>query len=130
MLCQVKMIRPDGSRARHTGHYPNPGVAMDVVQALHPDCTVNASVAAVSTQHATRSCDELGVCQSVTKPCPSHTICARKSGPFYFAPGTINAGSSDLQADNAGWLLQTTWVDWAGGVLILMILGAICGYVS
>jgi hypothetical protein len=27
-----------------------------------------------------KSCDELGVCQSVTKPCPPHTICARKSG--------------------------------------------------
>lgn len=124
MLCQVKLIRPDGSRARHTGHYPNPGVAMDVVQALHPDCTVNA---AVSTQPATRSCDELGVCQSATKACPSNTICARKPAPFYFAPGTINAGSSDLQADNAGWLLETTWVDWAAAVVILMILGVIYG---
>jgi hypothetical protein len=127
MLCQVKMIRPNGTRARHLGHYPNPGIAMDVVQAQHPDCTVNASV---GTQRPTRSCDELGVCQSVTKACPPETICARKNSPFYFAPGTINAGSSDLQTDDAGWVLDTTWTDWAAAVLALMIIGAICGYLQ
>lgn len=123
MLCQVKLIRPDGSRARHVGHYPNPGVAMDVVQALHPDCTVNASV---STQPAARSCDELGVCQSTTKPCPPNTVCARKPAPFYFAPGAIDDGD----ADKRDWLLETHWTDWVAGVAILVILGIIYGYVS
>lgn len=148
MLCQVKLIRPDGSRARHVGHYPNPGMAMDVVQALHPDCTVHAATQTtarsnpptqhafvqrtrsggelVNTQASGRSCDELGVCQSTTKPCPSHTICARNSSPFYFAPGAIDNGA----ADKRDWLLETHWTDWVAGVAILVILGIIYGYMS
>jgi hypothetical protein len=76
-----------------------------------------------------RSCDELGVCQSVTKPCPPHTMCARKNSPFYFAPGAIDGGSSSdlgMQPD-AGWLLDLRWYDWLGAVAILVIVGAIAG---
>lgn len=76
-----------------------------------------------------RLCDELGVCQSITKTCPPHTICARKSAPFYFAPGAIDAGA-DEPRQQGDWLLDTTWVDWAAGVLILAILGAICGWLQ
>ncbi len=135
MLCQVKLIRPDGSRARHVGHYPNPGMAMDVLQALHPDCSVNAAVAlkATATQGSTppvgRSCDELGVCQSITRACPPHTICARKTGSFYFAPGAIDAGKNEPR-NHGGWVLDTLWYDWAAGLIILAILGAICGWLQ
>ncbi len=138
MICQVKMIRPDGSRACHTGHYANPGAAMDVVQALHPDCAVHVATGpATSTgptarpSTATRSCDALGVCQHPSKACPTHTMCARTSGAHFFAPGTISSAvpgsSSDLHDGDAGWLLDTLLIDWVAGIAILVLLGIICG---
>ena len=38
------------------------------------------------------------------------------------------AGSIDLEGDNSGWLFDTTWTDWAGAVVVLIIMGVICGY--
>jgi hypothetical protein len=148
MNCQVSFTLPDGRHMRHTGRYTTPYHAMQAVEAQVPGAVASAGIALAqpvavwrkptkveraawaAPDAVGRSCDDLGVCQSVTKPCPSHTICARKSSPFYFAPGTINGGSSDLQLDGAGWLLETTWIDWIAGIAILVILGAICGYLS
>jgi hypothetical protein len=128
MQCKVTMQRPDGSRARHVGYYPNPGMAMDVVQALHPDCAVNVAVATGPTSPAARSCEALGVCQSITKACPAYTMCAREHGKFYFAPGAIEGGSIDLRMDaDAGWVLDMRWHDWVAGLAIVIIVGAIAG---
>jgi hypothetical protein len=132
MECKVSMLRPNGTRAVHVGQYMNPGAAMDVVQAMHPDCVVNAAVAtAAASPRPRRSCDELGLCQSVVSPCPTGAQCARKNNPFYFAPGTIEACSSDLQLEaDAGWLLDLSWKDVAMGLVIVAIIAAIVGYVG
>jgi hypothetical protein len=81
-------------------------------------------------QPSKRGCDDLGVCQSPTKACPPHTICARKPTPHYFAPGVINAASTDLQSNDAGWLLDVKLMDWLAAVVILILLGVICGFVA
>lgn len=129
MECRVTMQRPDGSRARHVGHYPNPGMAMDVVQALHPDCSVNAAVG--TSPLKVRCCEELGVCQSTVRTCASHEVCARKNSPFFFAPGAIDGGtSSDLQLEDSGWYFDFDWRDLAGAVTIVVVLGAICGWLA
>jgi hypothetical protein len=87
-------------------------------------CTMRLPAGAGATA---RSCDALGVCQSPTKPCPPHTICARKP-VHYFAPGTIQGGSSDLRMDaDAGWVLDMHWHDWVAGLAIVIIVGAIAG---
>jgi hypothetical protein len=122
MICTVGMQRPDGTRIKTTGYYDNPGAAMDWQQAAHPDWVVNSAVAHKPVVIASgRSCDELGVCQSVTKPCPTNTMCARKNSPFYFESSA---------ADDSGYLLDTTWQDWLGGMLIVVVLSAIYGWLA
>jgi hypothetical protein len=129
MLCKVSLCRPDGTRARHVGHYPNPGVAMDVVQALYPNAHVNAAVAAIDTAGKAYTCEELGVCQNTSRACPPHTICAMAHKPHYFAPGVIEGAASTnaLLEQPVGWTLETTWTDWVGAALVLFIIGLICG---
>jgi hypothetical protein len=133
MQCKVTMQRPDGSRARHVGHYPNPGMAMDVVQAMHPDCSVNSAVATDRPTDSpsggpSRSCDDLGVCQSTVRTCGPNEVCARKNSPFYFAPGVINGGSTDLQLDSNDYIIDFTWTDFAAGMVIMAIIMAISGW--
>jgi hypothetical protein len=145
MYCQVSFTLPDGRHMKHRGRYATPYAAMQAVEAEIPGAVASAGIGLqkprmhwrkpTEAEQAAfapsgRSCDELGVCQSVTKPCPPHTICARKSSPFYFAPGTISGGSSDLHTDDASWLLDMTWMDWLGAVALIILLGVIYGWLA
>lgn len=74
-----------------------------------------------------RSCDELGVCQN-TPICPKHASCSQEKSPFYFAPGVINGGSTDLQPESNNWIIDFTWTDFAVGTVIVAIIMAISGW--
>jgi hypothetical protein len=80
----------------------------------------------VQCQHA---CSKSNDCSLV----PNHAdggAAARKKQPLhYFAPGTIQ-GSSDMQAPDAGWVWDVTLEDCLGAIAALIIIGAICGYLS
>lgn len=137
MQCKVTMQRPDGTHARHVGHYPNPGMAMDAVQALHPDCAVNAAVAtspaspaSPTSQGTPRSCDALGVCQSVTKACPPHTMCARKNPAHFFAPGTIGVAAGALPPADAGGCVDLGWRELLGGIGLVILAGVVYGVLA
>jgi hypothetical protein len=57
--------------------------------------------------------------------CPLHP-----SKPATTPPPLYRAGSTDLDCDESGWLFDTTWTDWAGAVIVLIIIGIICGYMQ
>lgn len=71
-------------------------------------------------------CDELGVCQGKTPRCNG---CTFPSTPVYIGPERRPA-ATDPHCDDADWIFDTTWKDWAGAVLILVILGAICEWAA
>jgi hypothetical protein len=145
--CRVSFTTPDGRHMQHTGSYATPYAAMQFVEAEVPGAVASAGInltqpgivwrngkSDYTQQHEARqlSGDALGVCQSPTKACPPHTICARKPTAHYFAPGVIDGASPSaklLDQDN-GFVFETTWKDWAAGLLIVVILFAALGYVK
>jgi hypothetical protein len=72
--------------------------------------------------------------QKTEQPCCSHNCGQGEYCPLHHSklaatpPPFYRLGSSDLDGDNSSWLFDTTWTDWVGAVIILIILGIICGW--
>ncbi len=140
MYCKVFFQMPDGRKMEHEGRYATPYAAMKAVEAEVPGAVAKAGIAlkkpGIVWRKGERSCDALGVCQRQppAKACPSYSICERKSTaatPHYFAPGVIDgAPSAEQMAGDDTQAIQTTWMDWAGGLAIMVILFCIFGYVK
>ena len=92
-------------------------------------CPLRAARTAAVATATGRTCDELGVCQSATQSCHSFAQCERKTR-YYFAPGTINGGSSSLAVDDGGGWVDLRWSDLLGAMVVLVILGLICGWIG